>query len=190
MAIENGQVVLKVVTQGPSDPQCCPTAKVRKTYALQNGKLAEVGSEELGTVSLQDLNGTSWVLDSVAHDLIIDMLPALPGTEITAAFADGQVSGSAGCNSYSAPVSSDGGQNLTVSPIISTQMACSEPIMDKEIEYLTALQGVTQWSYVTGQLAMTYQTDAGGLGTLIFTPAPVEQAEATPAELKLDVVFL
>jgi len=178
MAIENGQAVLEVVTQGPNDPQCCPTAKVRKTYALQDGKLAEAGSEELGSVSLQDLNGTSWVL----QDFNFDQQPVSPDTEITAEFADGQISGSAGCNNYNAPLSSDGGQALTVGPVISTQVACPEPQMSEETEYLAALQGAMQWSYLSGKLALTYQNQDGSIGTLVFeSQASADQgtAEAT-----------
>ena len=66
--------------------------------------------------------------------------------------ADGQVAGSAGCNTYSGDVTSDGGQMLTVGPLINTQMACPEPIMEQETTYLQALQSALQWSYVAGQL--------------------------------------
>jgi heat shock protein HslJ len=177
MAIENGQVIMEIVTQGPSDPQCCPTLKVRKIYALQDGKPVEVSSEEMGSVSLDELMGTSWVLE----DLNFDQQPVLPDTEISATFADSQVSGSAGCNNYNASVSDespDGGENnsqtLTVGPVISTQMACAEPVMDQELEYLTALQGVTQWYYLPARLALSYQTPEGEFGTLVFEPAPAE----------------
>jgi heat shock protein HslJ len=178
MAIENGQLIMEIVTQGPNDPQCCPTLKVRKIYALQDGKPVEVSSEEMGNVSLDDLMGTSWVLET----LNFDKQPVLPDTGIIATFADGQVSGSAGCNNYSASVSNespDGGENnsqtLTVGPVVSTQMACPEPVMNQELKYLTALQGVTQWYYLPGRLALSYQTPQGEFGTLVFMPAPAAE---------------
>ena len=178
MVIENGQVILEIVTQGPDDAQCCPTLKVRKTYALQNGTLAEIGSEELGTVSFADLSGTSWIL----QNLNFDQQPVLPDTEITASFAEGQISGTAGCNNYNGPVTSDGSQNLNVGLLISTRMACPEPVMNQEAQYLSALEGVSQWYYLAGQLAMSYEQD-GIFGTLLFTPAPAsEAAEAEPAD--------
>jgi heat shock protein HslJ len=166
MVIENGQVVAEIVTPGPDEPLCCGTLKVRKTLVLQDGKLAEVGSEELGTVSLDDLMGSSWVLERLNFDQ-----PSLADSGITAVFADGQVTGSAGCNNYSTSLSSDGGQALTVGPIISTRMACPEPEMTREMAYLTALQNATEWSYFPGQLAVTYQNEDGSLGTLFYDPA-------------------
>ncbi len=176
MSIANQQVVAEIVTPGPDEALCCGTLKVRKTLALQDGKLAEVGSEELGNVSLDDLMGTHWVLERLDRDQ-----PVLTGTIITADFAEGQVAGSAGCNSYNASVSSDGGQNLAVGPAISTQMACGQAVMDQELAYLTALQGATRWSYQPGQLAVTYSGEDGLYGTLFYDPAPAAE-QAAPAE--------
>ena len=164
--IEDGQIVIDMVTQGPQDAMCCPTLKLRTSYAVQDGTLAEVGSEEMGTVSLDDLMGTSWVLTQLAPDQ-----PLAPDTEITASFADGMISGSAGCNNYNAAVSSDGGQTLTVGPAASTMMACPDPAMAQETAYLTALQGATQWGYVIGQLVISYMGDDGSYGTLYYTAA-------------------
>jgi len=171
MAISSGQIVVEVVTPGPDEPLCCGTLKVRKTLALQDGKLVEVGSEELGSVSLDDLMGTSWVLERLNFDQ-----PTLTEVTVTADFADGQVGGSAGCNNYSASVSSDAGQNLMVGPVVPTQMACPEQIMNQEMSYLAALQSATQWSYFPGQLAVTYQGEDGSLGTLFFDPASTAES--------------
>jgi heat shock protein HslJ len=175
MVIENNQVVVEVVTQGPDDPMCCPTQITRKTLALQDGKLAEVGSEAIGTVSLDMLMGTGWTL----KDFNFDQQPLLPDTGITAMFADGKIGGSAGCNNYNGPVSSDGGQLLSFGPLVSTQMACPEEIMNQETQYVSALQNASQWSYVRGQLAISYMEDES-FKTLLFTPA--DQSEAMSAE--------
>jgi hypothetical protein len=56
------------VTKGPDEGMCCGTLKVRKTLALQDGRLAEIASEELGTVSLDDLMGTQWMLQRLNFD--------------------------------------------------------------------------------------------------------------------------
>ena len=166
MVIENEQIVMEMITQGPEDAMCCATLKVRNTYALQDGQLVETGSEELGNVSLDDLMGTSWVLT----DFNLNNDPVQGDAMISAAFADGQVSGSAGCNNYNATVSSEGGQALTIGPAISTMMACEEPAMSQETKYLSALQGAMQWSYYLGNLAITYQTEDGNIGTLVYAP--------------------
>ena len=137
LAIQNRQIVMEIVTQGPDDPMCCPTLKVRKTYTLQDGRLVEVGSEELGQVSVQDLMGTSWTVEQLDFDQ-----PVQGDEPITAEFADGQVAGSGGWNRYNAPVSSDDAQSLTIGPAISTLMACPEPSMTQEMQYLTALSAI------------------------------------------------
>ena len=165
MVVQQGQIVLEVVTQGPDDPMCCPTSKVRTTYALQNDQVVEVGAETLGAVSVQDLSGTSWLLDQLDFNQ-----PPLADGPITASFIEGQVSGSAGCNTYSAAVSSDSGQALAIGPAAATKKACLEPLMNQETQYLIALQGARQWSYFNGNLALPYQGDDGSVGTLVFVP--------------------
>ena len=65
---------------------------------------------------------------------------ALADTEVTAVFgADGQLSGSAGCNTYNAPYTVDGNK-IKIGPAFSTMMACEQPIMDQEAQYLAAIQ--------------------------------------------------
>jgi heat shock protein HslJ len=166
-AIEAGQVTASIVTQGPDDPMCCPTLKLNKTLALQEGMLAEVGSEEQGPASLADLMGTSWVLTNLDHEQEV-----LPGVTVSAQFADNKVSGSAGCNTYQAGVTSEAGQSLIVGPAVTTRMACPQPEMDVETAYLTALQGATGWGMPPGMLVISYETEDGSGGMLFFEPAP------------------
>lgn len=178
-AIENGQIVAEFVTQGPEDAQCCPTLKVRKSYALQEGQLAEVGSEDLERISAADLNGTSWTLLELNTDQ-----PALAETAVTISFADGQITGSGGCNNYNSSFSlgEDNPSAMMVAPIAATRKACPDPILNQETAYFTALENVSQWGYLIGHLALYYQNDQGGLGTLLFAPQAAV-AETTPIEL-------
>lgn len=186
MIVENGQVIMEIVTQGPDDPFCCPTLKLRATFGLQDGQLVEVEVEELGPVSLQDLNGTRWVL----ADFDFDRLPVLPTPLITAEFSDGQIGGSAGCNSYSATIAGDGPQALTIGPATATRMACPDPILNQETQYLAALPNVIQWNYLAGRLAFTYQADSGSIGTLVFEPAPADQSTTGAAEITTTEVII
>jgi hypothetical protein len=39
--IQSGKIVIDLVTHGPNDPACCPTAKKIATYALVGNKLVE-----------------------------------------------------------------------------------------------------------------------------------------------------
>jgi heat shock protein HslJ len=66
--------------------------------------------------------------------------PVLAGTTITANFGDTQVSGTAGCNDYTAPLTPVD-DYFTVGPIAVTAMECSEPagVMEQEAAYLDAL---------------------------------------------------
>jgi membrane-bound inhibitor of C-type lysozyme/heat shock protein HslJ len=179
MTVEDGQITVDIVTPGPDDPLCCGTLKVHKTLALQEGLLAEVGSEEMGNVSLADLDGTNWMLTQLNFDQ-----PALPDVSVTLSFTTGQLSGNGGCNSYSGGVSSEGGQTLAVGEIAATQMACPAPILDQETAYLSALQAASNWSYFNSGLAINYQTEAGEFGSLLFTSAPGDEATgaSSPAE--------
>jgi heat shock protein HslJ len=169
MVIGSQQVYVDYVTQGPDEPLCCGTLLVTSVLELQDGALALVETMERGNVSLEGLMGTNWLLAG------IDGAPlAAAGQPITASFADNTVSGSDGCNSYSAPVSSTGGQSLAVGPIAGTRMACEQAVMEQAAAYTAALQNAVQWGYVATQLGITYQADDGSIGTLFFDLATAQ----------------
>ncbi len=42
LVIENGQIVVEMITQGPDDPMACPTLRVVRRYVLQGEKLVSV----------------------------------------------------------------------------------------------------------------------------------------------------
>ena len=110
------------------------------------------------------LKGTVWVLKSLTVD--DGLAPVIWGSEITAQFEDEQVSGSAGCNGYSAAVEIDGNQ-LTIGPVTFTERACEDPpgVMEQEMLYLTTLQLVASYDKVGGVLALT---DADEKPLLLF----------------------
>jgi heat shock protein HslJ len=172
MQIADGQVVAEIVTQGPDEALCCGTLKMRKTLEIQDGQLAEMASEELGRVSLDDLMGTQWLL----HRLNYDQEP-LADVTLSAAFGEGTVSGNSGCNDYRADITSEGGQLLTVGPVSVTAMACNDELDTLEADYLAALQNATAWRIYPGQLAIDYVAADGDQGTLFFSPAGSEGAD-------------
>jgi hypothetical protein len=45
LQIENGDIVVEMLTQGPDDPMCCPSQFTREHYGLENGKLVLASSE-------------------------------------------------------------------------------------------------------------------------------------------------
>ena len=96
------------------------------------------------------LAGTTWVLQSYGQQ---DGLQGLiEGTEVTATFdsEEGQVTGSAGCNSYSGSYELQDSK-LSIGPLASTEMWCESPegVMDQETAYLTAL-GAAETAEVQG----------------------------------------
>jgi len=85
------------------------------------------------------LEGSSWNL------VTLNGQEPLPDTTITASFgAGGTLTGSDGCNRYSASYQVDGSA-LSISPGISTMMACPEPIMGQAQEYMVALAAVASY---------------------------------------------
>jgi heat shock protein HslJ len=85
-------------------------------------------------LSRDPLNGTSWSLGA------IDETPTLQGILVTLAFADGQVSGSSGCNSYGGSYKVNG-EKITIRSLVSTLMACQDmDIMEQEQTYMQYLQ--------------------------------------------------
>lgn len=88
-----------------------------------------------------DLEGENWI----AEELVIDGAATrpLPGTELTAFFDDGELSGVAGCNSFFGGYEIDA-NSIVIGPIGSTMAFCSEPngIMEQEVAYLTLLDQV------------------------------------------------
>ena len=123
---------------------------------------AGAGSEvEPGFDSEADLTGTQWILDTFGPK---DSLTAVqPDTTITLQFEEDGINGSAGCNSYfgSATLS---GSTLSFGPLGSTKMACPEPIMQQETDYLAALGTVNGYTLVDELLTLQYEE-----GVLIFT---------------------
>ncbi len=80
-----------------------------------------------GAAQGDPLDGTSWELFAIRKSLPIS------GSTITATFADGQVRGSAGCNSYFGSYQVEG-ETITIGDLAITEMACLEPegIMEQE----------------------------------------------------------
>jgi heat shock protein HslJ len=82
----------------------------------------------------------NWTLESYG-DTTGTLVQVQPGTQITAVFRlDGRLSGSAGCNRYSANYTVRD-LAITISPPISTTIVCDDPrIMQQESAYINNLQ--------------------------------------------------
>ncbi len=80
----------------------------------------------------------------------------IAGTEITASFDDeGQLSGSAGCNTYTSAYTTDAG-SITIEAPATTRKLCPEPagVMEQETAYLAALGEAERFSVGGGSLTL------------------------------------
>ena len=164
MRIAGGQFTFDTVAHGQGDAMCCPTLKVRRTLSLTGDRLVEVGRQGMGTVSVSDLAAVTWMLEEISFGQPVASEPA-----ITFRIENNQVVGSAGCNNYFAPYTSEGSGKINLAAPGATRKACSPAIMDLEAHYLKALEGVTSYSFLAGNLALTYRRD-GSFRTLLLTP--------------------
>lgn len=108
------------------------------------------------------LTRTEWVLASWGTG----QAPPLAGAAPTLAFSEGMVNGRTGCNSYFAPASSLHEGQLVLGVAGSTLMACAEDLMAQESRFMAALDGVTGYELIDGDLYLF-----GGAEVLRFTPA-------------------
>ncbi|MEZ4864285.1 MAG: META domain-containing protein [Caldilineaceae bacterium] len=179
VTIEERQIAVEFTTAGPGDGACCPSHMVQKTYALQEGQLAEVGGGgEPVRVSAADLDGTSWRLVELGENQ-----PVADDVEITITFAGDRISGSGGCNNYngSFTLSDDNPFLVTFGPIASTRMLCPDPAGNQETAYFNALGAATIWGYDFGNLVISYGS-GDARDRLLFTPQPAAEAEGAMDE--------
>jgi heat shock protein HslJ len=95
----------------------------------------------------------------------------LPGTEITAEFGDdGKLTGSSGCNTYSATYKTDGAK-ITIGTAGGTEMACDKPkgVMEQEQAYLSALPLAASYR-VEGSMLSLLKADGTYVATYQRTP--------------------
>ena len=120
-----------------------------------------------------ELAGTSWRLTKyLSPDGAVFTVPAAvtPLAEFTA----DQVSGNAGCNTFNGPYTlgagdATAGQAIELGPLMSTKMACQDPMATVETAYLAALDVVNMAALLQdGSLQLW---DSGGKTTLVFIAA-------------------
>jgi heat shock protein HslJ len=97
----------------------------------------------------------------------------LAGTELTARFGnDGTLSGSSGCNTYTAPYTTDKGA-IEVTMPAATQKACAEPagVMEQEAAYLALLPTAVKYR-LDGRSLQLLSSDGTGLATYTRAAQP------------------
>ncbi|MDY6912445.1 MAG: META domain-containing protein, partial [Chloroflexota bacterium] len=100
------------------------------------------------------LTDREWVLESIGEGQTMQSL--LKDTEITIEFTsdEARFGGSAGCNRYFGGYAVEGNNLSVPGPVGSTMMACPEPIMDQEQQYLSTLEGAETFEIEDGTLTI------------------------------------
>ncbi len=116
-------------------------------------------------LSLADIEGSTWVLREIGPGR-----PPLPALPVLAVFANGTVSGSAGCNDYRAGYTGQDATGLEIDSIYTTRRTCEPLVMAHEDEFLAKLQGVNTFGLQDGDLILDYWLDwmDGHYGTIRF----------------------
>jgi len=119
-----------------------------RAYRIRSGELQLLTATGTVLASFapqpQALAGTSWRVTGYnnGREAVVSVIA---GTSVTMAFsADGRVSGSAGCNRYTATYTSEG-PRLTFGAAAATRRMCAQPdgVMKQEQEFLKALETVS-----------------------------------------------
>lgn len=111
------------------------------------------------SASRQSLTASPWLLTELNGE------SPLPDTTINAEFdEEGMVSGSSSCNSYSTTYTINGDQLTFGEQIITTMMACLEPVMEQENAYLQVLRDTATFE-IDGNNLTLYDADGKALAS-------------------------
>lgn len=134
---------------------------------VEGDPILEFEVTETGPIPTDGIEGLTWELDSLVLPAE-DTLTLVPEAVMASMTLDnGQVTGTGGCNSFSASYELEGAV-LSFSEIVRTRMACPAMVMQFEDGLLSQLESVASWSSDGGS-ATFY--DASGAELARFTPA-------------------
>ena len=151
------------------------------SYAIVNNQLRILNESGRTVVTYEEristsLTGTTW--NAIGYNNGKQAVVSIAiDTEITAVFGeDGTLSGSAGCNNYTAGYEADD-ENIKIGPAAVTMMMCPEPegVMEQEALYLAALEMANVYSIDGDRLQL--RTSEGSL-VADYTAASDSAAQA------------
>jgi len=118
--------------------------------------------------TLGGLAGTWTLVSYGAADAPTAAVADIPAT---LTFSEGGVNGNVGCNGFSGAFIYENNTLTITSPIISTLMACAEPIMQQESTVINGLAGAQTFAVQGDTLTITYTTADGVSGVLTLARA-------------------
>jgi heat shock protein HslJ len=174
------QLLLTLVEGDEALPPTPPEESV--AVPPTNTAVSPTGTVAPTEAPVADLNGTSWRL--VAYGAPDRAEAVLPGTEITADFLDGQLTGSAGCNQYFTTYEQSGSA-LTTGAVASTRIGCTPEVNEQELRVLQGLE--TAVSFEVSNDTLTIQH---GNGVLVFAAAAPAQPETAVVDTLESILIL
>lgn len=162
--LDGRRIVLDVVQGGEKDAGCCPGDLVTRSWELQADGLKEGAPVTTGRLGVDTLAGSEWVLRSWAWD---EAAPATP--EVTLTLDGTRLAGSAGCNTYFAPIKAgEMPGDIKIGAVGTTRKMCPETEMAVEQRFTKQLAVVRRLSFMGGQLALSYAFKDGAFGVMLF----------------------
>ncbi|MCA9869910.1 MAG: META domain-containing protein [Anaerolineae bacterium] len=108
------------------------------------------------------LTGTTWTVTALSG---VSVDPTVPMTGVFG--SDGKLTGTGGCNNYSAAYTASG-KNLTIESPVSSTMACNEATDQQESEYFYLLENSSTYEIKGNALTIK---DSTGQTILEYTSA-------------------
>ena len=163
--LEGKRVHMDVIEAGPGEPACCPTQLTRKAFELKEGKLQQVENAAVGSLSINLLAATDWMLAEMDGEPLPE--GALPPTALV---QYGKIAGFAGCNRYAAPVTEPEVGVIKVGQVTATgDKSCEPPALELEARFLERLAQVRGYGFMAGQLVLHGPEADGAPRWLVFT---------------------
>ena len=127
-----------------------------------------------GADNSKALEGKVWKATEIAG---VTTVLTDKGTEVTAAFAAGKLSGSGGVNRYTATYETQSGDKITISPPASTMMAGPPQAMAQEQAYFAALTKATKFAVTADSLTLMDDQGATLVRYAVVQPIALEGTE-------------
>ncbi len=161
--IDNKQIILNVIQQGPDDAACCPSQKATRYWSLKKDYLQEQPTEIEGLLNITDIADREWQLIRLGRNQ-----PLPESAKVTLKIEGNRLSGQGPCDRYFAEIEAgDGAGEIKISQPGATMMACPDPLMSLEQRYFKLLSGVTRYSFIMGHLALSWHSE-NEHSTMIF----------------------
>ena len=155
-------------------PAVAPTRVMTPTRVVT---ATAVPTTTVATTVTLPLEGTSWTLSGLADAKGVVTQP-LTSTQVTAMFKAGRITGSAGCNNYSAAFRTTSTTLQINSAVALTRKACEPAISKQEAAYLNALGRSATYKITGAKLELR---NAAGAVVASFTGTAPAAPAAMPA---------